>query len=681
MKRACLVVTAICIVQGSAQAQASEEDVLQEVRVTGERLARPQSETASSVVVYSGERVESLSGADRIEQVLALTPNVQLGSGGVGPTIRGQDSTGVLRDLPAFLGGTRPRATLQVDGRAVSYNEFVFGLSSVWDVESVEIFRSPQTTTQGRNSIGGAIFVETRDPAYDWEGRVRVLGGNYDTRQGSAVISGPLVADQLAFRIAGDIRRSHTSSQIDEHSIVGANPNDDDYGVIRVKILAEPEALPGARLLTTYTHVDSLMPQMEGVRLPFQKRMDPLPLYGDFSTDVDSLTSVLDFPMAAALQSKTTLSWGDSSITRYALPGLGQTQTHSTDFSIESVLHWVPTQPVQVLGGVHYLRTNLDQFIDLSAVLGKGKFTDQQQSLGLFGEMQYQPMARLSLTAGIRFQRDNQDRQGLLGGVGPGFPVDFDQTFDAWLPKFSVSYAVSSNTRFGALIQRAYNPGGTTLNLNTGAQEDFGAETLWNYEVFTRASFAGGRATVSANLFYNDISDAQRAQSRPYTVPGGATAFWAKIQNVPIAESHGLEVELQWLVGSQLTLRAGLGLLDTRIVETATPADPILGNEFQRSPDMTAAVAVDWQPTEHWRFSLQGHHNDGYYSDDANTPALHINAASVVDVRASYDTRRWSIFGYVRNVFDKFYMTELISPVRGTAGDPLEFGFGVEARL
>ena len=129
------------------------------------------------------------------------------------------------------------------------------------------------------------------------------------------------------------------------------------------------------RLLTTYTHVDSKMPQFEGVvqtrKRPFADRKDPQPLFGAFSTDVDSLTGVLDFPLASTLESKTTLSWGDGSITRFARPGLGQTQTHSTDFSIESVLHWDPVQPVQ-LGGVHYLRSRLDQFINLSAVLGKG---------------------------------------------------------------------------------------------------------------------------------------------------------------------------------------------------------------------------------------------------------------------------------------------------------------------
>jgi outer membrane receptor protein involved in Fe transport len=262
-----------------------------------------------------------------------------------------------------------------------------------------------------------------------------------------------------------------------------------------------------------------------------------------------------------------------------------------------------------------------------------------------------------------------------------GFPVDFNQTFDAWLPKFSAAYEVTDHVRVGALIQRAYNPGGTTLNLNTGAQIDFGAETLWNYEIFTRTSFAGGRATLSANLFYNDISDAQRARSRPYTVPGGATAFWAEIQNVPVAESHGLEVELDWLVGSQLSLRAGLGLLDTRIIETTNPLDPLRDNEFQRSPAMTASAAVDWRPAEHWLLSAQCRYNSDYYSDDANTAELHITGTTVVDVRASYDTGRWSVFGYVRNAFDKFYMTELYSPIRGTAGDPREFGFGVEARL
>ena len=680
MHRGFLPALALSCVPPVAQAQASADATLEEIVVTGERLARPLSETASSVAVTSGEVVETLSGADRIEQVLALTPNVQYGSGGLGPTIRGQDSTGVLRDLPAFLGGTRPRATLQMDGRAVSFNEFVFGLASVWDVERVEVFRSPQTTTQGRNSIGGAIFIETRDPVHEWEGRVRALAGNYDTLQGSGVVSGPLVADQLAFRLAADLRRGRPSSDI-ANNMVGMDSDKDDYGVIRAKLLATPKGLPDSRLLLTYSHVDSTMPQIEGVVAPFTSRQDPTPGYGIFSTDVDSLTGVLDYDFTDALQSTTTLSFGDSSITRYALPGLGQTQTQSNDFAVESVLHWEPAQPVQFLGGVHYLRSTLDQFINLTAVLGVGDFEDHQESLGLFGEAEIRPTERLTLTAGLRYQRDSQDRQGLLTAPGPDFPVDFDQTFSAWLPKVSASYAITEWFNVGALIQRAYNPGGTTINFDTGAQEDFGAETLWNYEIFSRATFAEGRATLAANLFYNDISDAQRAQARAYRIPGGATAFWSEIQNVPVAESYGLEAQLAWLVGSHLSLRAGLGLLETRIVETNSPTDPILDKEFQRSPPVTASAAVDWRPSTQWLLSAQVRHNGAYFSNDANTPDLRIDPVTILDTRASYNFARWSLFGYVRNVFDTFYMTELSSTNRGTAGEPREFGMGIEARF
>ena len=168
--------------------QASVKTAPTEIMVTGERVVRTLSETPSSVVVATAEDIQGQATPDRLEQVLMLVPNVQFGSEGEGPTIRGQDTTGVLRDVSAFLGETRPRATVTVDGRAVGYYEYVFGAASVWDVERVEVFRSPQSTTQGRNSIAGAIFVKTNDPTFNWEGNARALVGEIGTRQASAVV-------------------------------------------------------------------------------------------------------------------------------------------------------------------------------------------------------------------------------------------------------------------------------------------------------------------------------------------------------------------------------------------------------------------------------------------------------------------------------------------------------------
>ena len=85
-----------------------------DIIITGERRPRRMRDTAASVAVFGAADLDRLPAADRLESLLPMVPNIQLGSGGEAPTIRGQDTTGVVRDLPAFLGGTRPRTTLQV---------------------------------------------------------------------------------------------------------------------------------------------------------------------------------------------------------------------------------------------------------------------------------------------------------------------------------------------------------------------------------------------------------------------------------------------------------------------------------------------------------------------------------------------------------------------------------------
>jgi len=669
-----------------AQASAPVETRPPEIVVTGERVDRSILETASSVAVMGAESIGGMA-ADQVDQLLSLTPNVQLGSGTEGPTIRGQDSTGVVRELFAFLGGARPRATLTIDGRGVGFHEYVHGASSVWDLERVEIFRSPQTTTQGRNSIAGAIFVNTSDPTYEWEGRARAIVGDFGARQASAVVSGPIVADQLAIRASGDIKLGRNSSDMAD-GIVGADIDRDDHGAARIKLLAEPREVAGLRLEASYAHTESQAPQFETVAAPFEERRFPVPLRtnGVIRTSVDSLTALVSYSFHNALKSKTTLSYGDAAIDRFGLPGLGRANTNSDDYSIESVLSWQPNGPLQMLGGFHYLTLRQVQSLDITGLMiGTGGFRDRQMSLGIFGETTWRPAPRLAITAGLRYQRDSQDREGQIGPVGPGITLDYDETFDAWLPKVSVSYELTDTATAGILVQRAYNPGGTTISLRTRREDSFAAETLWNYEAFARASFADGRATLAANLFYNDMRDAQRPQAIEFLLPNGATFSEIQIANAPAAESYGLELELGWRASDRLTVRGGLGLLETEIRRTLLASDPIAGKAFQRAPNVSASAAIDWRPVEALRLSAQLRANSAYFSDDANDPALRVHGSALVNARAAYTHGPVTVFGYVRNLFDEFVPTSLIRPAVGaifaSAFDPREVGVGVEARF
>lgn len=658
-----------------------EEERPPEIVVTGERVDRSLLETPSSVVVVDQGGADGLPGSGGgLEDLLATIPNVAMGSGGEGPTVRGQDTTGVLRDLSAFLGGTRPRLTIQTDGRASGYNEFVFGAVPLWDVERVEIFRSPQTTTQGRNSIAGAIFVHTRDPTYHWEGGGRLVADDSGTRRISGMVSGPLLREQAAFRLAGELRTGRSSSRLAEF-VPSVEANDDKHSLLRAKLLAEPSFLPGLRVETSFGHLETQAPQIEGLRPPFERREDPRPAYGVFATNVETLSLIFDYPLSASLRTTVTVAAGESSIQRFARPGLGQNQIESQDRSIETLLRWEPLPSLEVVGGVYVAGTALNQFTDLSALIGIGRFEDEQGSLGIFGEATMRMPSRFTITGGLRYQRDSQDREGSVGRIGRTATLNFRETFEAWLPKVSIAYRFSDVINAGLLVQRAYNPGGTTLDLRTGGGDRFAAESLWNYELFARGVLAGGRLTISSNLFINDITNAQRPQVQAIADPDGSTELALEIGNAPRARSSGLELGVSWRPRPGLAITAGLGLLDTKILETMEGADPILGKEFQRAPAFTGSLGVEWQASGRLGASAQLRHHGGYFSDDINSASRRIVAATMADARLSYRLDSVTLFGFARNIFDEFNLTYLFSRDLATAAEPREIGVGLEARF
>ena len=679
-----LPVAASLAAPGDSPPSAARDPAEETIIVTGERVPRSLRETASSVDVTTAERIEALSGADRIEQILEQIPNVVLGGGG-GAAIRGQDTNGVLRNLASFLGGARPRTTLQIDGRAVTREELQFGAAGLWDVERIEVFRSPQTTTQGVNSIAGAIFIHSMDPTYDWEGRVRIIAGNYDTRQASVAVSGPLVEDQLALRAAADIRRGRPSSKVVDVTR-GSDPNNDDYSLLRFKLLAQPRFWPGSRIELAYAHTESLMPALESIRPPFRERRDLIGSSGTFRTNVDSLTGIVEHPLASNLSASTTLAYGDSRTRRFSFPGFGETFALNRDFSVEELLDWNPGGPTRVVGGISHRRLSIDQFIDLSLVIGTGNFEDEQRSAGLFGEVTFQPFAGTTVTAGLRYQWDRQQRMGAMGTPARDIALDYRRSFSAWLPKLSVAYDLTGELRAGVLVQRAYNPGGTTLRLDTGANENFESETLWNYELFARGRFADGALDVAGNLFYADIRDSQRLRFFTVFLPGGPPVGLALLFNVPRARTYGAELTVDWRASKRLSARAAVGLLQAKITRADAESAAFHGREFARSPGLTASGGIDWKPNDPLRVSAQVRHHAGYFSDDLETQAMRIGPATLVDARAEWTVGRMTLFAYVRNILDTFRLQFLSDPptlpnALATAHDPRKVGLGLETRF
>lgn len=657
--------------------QTAEPAPTEDIVVTGERVERSLRKTDGSVDVFTAERLAKEPGADRLDDLFEATPNVVLGNPSAGPSIRGQDTTGSLVDLASFLGGTRPRATLNIDGRAASFNELVFASTPLWDVSQLEVFRSPQSTVEGRNSIAGAIYVRSRSPSFDWEAAGRMGGDERGGRQASLMLNGPLVSDRLAFRLALDGRRGRPWSRLGDTQR-GADPVHDDYGFVRVKLLATPAALPGARFDLSLTHLRSKAPQTVTTRPPFEERRDNAPIYGIFGNRISSATLRAEVPVAPGLDGLAILSAGKSRFRRFAPPGRGEALNRVADRSVETRLEWTPSERLRLRGGLHALVSRLDQDIDLSAIVGTGAFDDRQSALGLFGEVETVLAPRLSATASIRRQSDRQRRKGAITG-SLDLPIDYDRRFTFWLPRLALRWDPNDALRVGAAVQRASNPGGISLNFVTGEPEILDAETLWNLELFTRASLLDGRLTLRANLFRNQHRNAQRAIGRTFIGPMGNLG-WFELYNLERARSGGLEAEVEWRPSDRLTLRGGLGLLSTKVLKGGV-GKAFDGKAFARAPARSLTMGADWQVLRPLTLSARLRHHSGYFSDDLNTPTRKVDAGTEMDGRAAFTRGRFTLSAYARNMTDEFAVTYFIGPTTAVPNRPREIGLALETRL
>ena len=78
----------------------------------------------------------------------------------------------------------------------------ISGVLDMWDVRQVEILRGPQSTLQGRNTLAGAVVINTEDPSWEWQAKARVLLSDRQEQSYALALGGPIVADQLAFRLS-----------------------------------------------------------------------------------------------------------------------------------------------------------------------------------------------------------------------------------------------------------------------------------------------------------------------------------------------------------------------------------------------------------------------------------------------------------------------------------------------
>jgi len=184
---------------GSAAQGASTKDQagIADIVVTARRREEAIQDVPLAVQAFSGEALESRrisSAVDLSKIVPALTSSqssrdeenyVIRGQSGSGASISGQQVT-----VPAYFA----QVPLPIgDGGGPGY---------YYDLQNVQVLKGPQGTLFGRNSTGGAILFEPRQPGSEFGGYISAEYGNYNNRGLEGALDIPL-GSTLYVRIAG----------------------------------------------------------------------------------------------------------------------------------------------------------------------------------------------------------------------------------------------------------------------------------------------------------------------------------------------------------------------------------------------------------------------------------------------------------------------------------------------
>ncbi|WP_374942059.1 TonB-dependent receptor [Sphingomonas sp.] len=220
-----------------------------DIIVTASKRARTLQDTPIAVSVTSAATIEQAQIRDLID-LQTVVPSLRVSqnqnSGQTNFFIRGfgngANNPGIEPSVGVFIDGVyRSRSAAQI--------------TDLPNIERVEVLRGPQSTLFGKNASAGVISVVTQKPQFAFGGSVSATYGNYDQYVVKGDITGPIVADLLAFSLSGNYNKRDGYVRVEN---LDKRINDRDRYDIRGQLLFSPGSDLEIRLIGDYSNLDEL---------------------------------------------------------------------------------------------------------------------------------------------------------------------------------------------------------------------------------------------------------------------------------------------------------------------------------------------------------------------------------------------------------------------------------------
>ncbi len=613
MKKLALGTTMLCLFTAApAWAQNSVDTITDEIIVTATKKASGENvqEVAIAMTALGAKQLDALQIRD-IAGLGFKMPNVALDDiatarGTANFSIRG---LGVNSSIPSI----DPAVGVFVDGMYLGVNAGV--IFDTFDLESIEVLRGPQGVLFGKNVTGGAVLINTADPAFKFgaqakfavESGLRHTGTNYYS-MGS--ITGPLVGDKLAGKLAvyynkdnGWFKNTLTNVTVGKAKTFIIRPAlrfSAGQG-LDINLKFEHGATSGdGPVGQSHTNGSGV----DGQIVNFDRHSF------DNANDEPGLTDAKWNQFIAKAQ--FDVGFGNGKVTNiFAWREFTQAGTSDIDSTPRRLFHadFATDQnqisneiryngsfnDFDVTSGLFYFKQNLayDEVRNLLGVLvppsnpgfirqfGGGR--QDHKTLGVFTNVDWHLNDKATLSAGLRFTDENKDVQiaslfrnlvhpaipnsantapcSVIAGTCPyDFPGPNDNgnfSTSNWSPSLVAKWKAGDTTNFYGSWKRAFRAGGYNFR-NTSplaSPGPFGDERADTFELGFKSKWAGlGR--LNGAVYRTNLSNMQREVNTSNNV----SAVVQDIRNTGSAEILGLELDGQLIVSDNLLLDASLGL-------------------------------------------------------------------------------------------------------------------------
>jgi len=697
---ALLSVSALSLMATDVAAQSDAP--LEEIMVTARKRTESFQDVPITVTAFSAQQIES-AGIEKPRDFVNLTPNVTLVE-----TQNQGNAFVVIRGISQAR-NSEPSVAVVIDG--VQLTQPAQFNTELFDIESIQVLKGPQGALYGRNAIGGAIIVQTKDPTDEFEGHAKVGIDNGFGYKGQLGLSGPL-AENLKFRAS--VSYVNTDGYIPNTYLhEDADPFEDLSG--RLKLLWTPADNVSIDLRGSASRTDTqalyfnIVAEADDTSLPVRvnnagmnlRHMYNVSLKTDIDYDYGTLTSVSSYDWLDEILTGDAFDFLpiDESYFKTAPPafgGLGFDLNQSQYLSVETWSQELRfTSPAEkrfryIVGGyfvgtTRYISTG--NMVDL----GQGVFpvyktpstnpanpqatflADSQENFAwaVFGDFSYDLTDQLEASVSLRYDHDHRRNTTLtppafLPNV-PGFPSSAftgevrGHSWDQLQPKFTLRYEPADNLTVYGSWSRGFRSGGFNQSgVGTVAMANgiVGVNDLFDKEVADTWEL-GAKGRVLDNLLDLGASVYRTTTEGSYFFVFLAANSTQNLGNIDKARHTGFELEAAVYPVEGLRLNASLGYDDSKI--TAFPDPAVIGNEAPLVSRYTYNMGAEYRsPLDSAGLELVtriDYRRIGRtWWEPYNTTSR--SPVDLVDLRLGVEAESWALTAWSKNLTDEKYNAE-----------------------